>query len=147
MKAFHKITAVSLAIVFLLSSLGFTVSKIDCLQSCEEKASLYTLDDCCAEEESSQKCHEETKDLTDTYFSYITNADCCDIQTTSFDVNDFQSAPKNNIPAASYIILPVAQNYLANSITTHSFKKNNLDYPPILPHGRTLLSFISILII
>lgn len=132
MKFIQKITTVFLAIVFLLSSLGFTANKMVCLKSGKIKMSLTPVKDCCHEKKST---------------SPHIKAQCCDLTNTSFHLNDFNSAQKNTIPAAADFILPINKYAITyENCNNHPSKLFFTDLPPPL-YGRQLLSFISTLII
>jgi hypothetical protein len=133
MKTLQKITSVFLAVTFLVSSLGFTVNKMVCLKSGYTKLSLLHVKDCCPEKKSSIP---------------VIKSDCCDITNTFFDLGDLRLSQKTEI------VQPFAVQYLFTSRifvpAAHSFSKaaalSFTDLPPPR-HGRTLLSFISSLII
>ncbi|MES2286978.1 MAG: hypothetical protein V4547_14905 [Bacteroidota bacterium] len=132
MKAIKKTTALFLAMVFILSSLGFTINKMICFKSGKVKVSLSHLKDCCAEEKSALP---------------IVKAQCCDINSTSFHLNDFNSSQKNNVPVADDCVLAINKySFPCGNYNTPSSKLLFADLPPPL-YGRQLLSFISILII
>lgn len=132
MKAIKKITALSLAMVFLLSSLGFTINKMVCFKSGKTKISLTQLKDCCPKKESANP---------------VVKAQCCDINNTSFHFNDFNSSSKKNIPTAGDCVLSI-NKYSFKLINYHNLSTELFfaDLPPPL-YGRQLLSFISILVI
>ncbi len=132
MKAIKKTTALFLAVVFILSSLGFTINKMICFKSGKVKVSLSQLKDCCPEEKSSLP---------------VIKAPCCNINSTSFHLNDFNSSQKNNIPVADDCVLAINKYACTNgNYNRPSSKFIFADLPPPL-YGRQLLSFISILII
>ncbi|MCE9538647.1 MAG: hypothetical protein K8R85_05450 [Bacteroidetes bacterium] len=132
MKVIKKTTTLLLAMVFILSSLGFTINKMVCLKSGKVKISLSNLKDCCPEEKSSLP---------------VIKAQCCDINNTSFHLNDFNSSQKNNIPVADDCVLAINKySFATQNYNTPSSKLVFTDLPPPL-YGRQLLSFISILII
>lgn len=132
MKAIKTTITLFLAIVFILSSLGFTINKMVCLKSGKVRISLSNLKDCCPEEKSSIP---------------VIKAQCCDINNTSFHLNDFNSSQNNTIPVADDCVLAInkfsftSRNY--SNLTSELFFA---DLPPPF-YGRQLLSFISILII
>lgn len=132
MKLFQKIASVFLAIVFLLSSLGFTLNKMVCLKSGKTKISLVNVKDCCPEKKSTTP---------------IIKSKCCDLQNSSFKLKDFSVVQKNEIAAHEQISFTSTTLFYFNSIATE--KKSGLaftDLPPPL-YGRTLLNFISVLTI
>lgn len=132
MKAIKKTIALFLAMVFILSSLGFTINKMVCLKSGKVKISLSHLKDCCPEKKSSLP---------------VIKAQCCDINNTSFHLNDFNSSQKNNIPVADDCVLAINKFSFTNINCNNTTSKLVFaDLPPPL-YGRQLLSFISILII
>ncbi len=119
-----------MASVFLLSSLGLTVNKMICLESGNQQLSLTPLKDCCPENEN---------DLT------TIGSDCCDIQNTSFHLNDFQPSQEFSSQSGSEAI---PASFIFNK-SCSSVQKEILffaDLPPPL-HGRALLHFISVLTI
>ena len=132
MKAIKKTTALFLAMVFILSSLGFTINKMICLKSDKVKISLSELKDCCPQKKSSLP---------------VIKAKCCDINNTSFHLNDFNSSQKNDVPVAESCVLAIDQSSFVNSNSINPTSKLIFaDLPPPI-YGRQLLSFISILII
>jgi len=151
MKIFQKITAVFLAGVFLLSSLGFTINKMICVKSGKEKLSLVNIEDCCKSKQLVEKddcCDEETENHDLSYQNvFFTKSDCCNILNTYFDLSDFHTAKNSFVPQViSYDLFFTSdvQNVLpCQSIasTTYHFS------PPPISYGRGLLSQISVLII
>ncbi|MDQ3047502.1 MAG: hypothetical protein M3R27_08155 [Bacteroidota bacterium] len=119
-----------MASVFLLSSLGLTVNKMICLESGNQKVSLTPLQDCCPENEN---------DLASV------ESDCCDIQNSSFHLNDFQ--PSQEFSNQTFAkALPVSFVYNTPDTDIHKEILSYTDLPPPL-HGRALLRFISVLTI
>lgn len=132
MKIIKTITTLFLAVVFLISSLGFTINKMICLKNCNVEISLILDKDCCPPSKSS---------------SPILNAPCCDINNFSFHLNDYNLSQKNNIPVADNCLLSINNRALTKeNYNTLPSKLFFTDFPPLY-YGRALLSFISILII
>ena len=147
MKTLQKTTSIFLAIIFLLSSLGFTINKMACLKSGKIELSLVAIEDCCAKEEIKDACCEEENFQSDEQGTSITRSDCCEITNTSFDLSEFQKTEKNNIPPVSSNELILLPNTLTNPFYIHTSEKNIFADLSVPLHGRQLLSFISILII
>jgi hypothetical protein len=148
MKLVNKITASFLAIVFLLSSLGFTINKMSCLKTGTSKLSLVALEDCCTKKEKASEvncCDEETLEPT-IDLTTISKADCCDIVNTSFDLSDFQTSKSHSLPLAQALEMVMHPTPINSICAAHSLK-TIFNYPPPNLHGRALLSQISILII
>ena len=130
MKLFQKITSLFLAVVFVLSSLGFTINKMVCLRSGKTKVSLTHLKDCCPEKKSTIP---------------VVKAQCCDIQNSSFKLTDFNTSQKHEVPVSLELV-----SFLTSSISVPNYVDSKLsvflfaDLPPPI-HGRTLLNFISTL--
>lgn len=153
MKTIQKITSVFLAIIFLFSSLGFTISSMVCLKSGKGKISFAIIEDCCSKSKqeapvSKTGCCNDEKEFTSTEtFAIITKGDCCDINNYTYKLNDFQNSQKlaveqpivlNSIfHTSEFLPVPTSEKVL-------TFYYTNL--PPPL-HGRTLLNFISTLTI
>jgi len=132
MKAIKKTTALFLAMVFILSSLGFTINKMVCLKSGKVKISLSPLKECCPGKKNSGP---------------IVKTKCCDINNTSFHLNDFNSSQKSNISVADDYVLAINKFSFTNKNYNNTTSKLVFaDLPPPL-YGRQLLSFISILTI
>ncbi len=132
MKIFQKITALFLATVFVLSSLGFTINKMVCLKSGKTKISLTHVKDCCPEKKSTTP---------------VVKAQCCDIQNSSFKLTDFSVAQKHELPCSQELISFSEYSFATvpsavQTISVLSFA----DLPPPLS-GKSLLHFISILLI
>jgi hypothetical protein len=132
MKLFRKITSVLLAVVFLLSSMSFTISSMVCLKSGKGKVSLSVLKDCCGKKELPS---------TGTYF---TKGSCCKISNLFIKLHDFNPSVKISVgqPLVAHDFLnlfSLTPCILASSEATF----HCADLPPPC-HGRTLLSFISI---
>ena len=133
MNILKKITSVLLAVIFLVSSMGFTVNKMVCIKSGKTKISFTPLKDCCKEKKSGTP---------------VLKNKCCDITNSSFNLGNFQSSQKIRI--ANVFVLQ--SDFIKN--TTIDYPNSACaaeiicfaDIPPPL-HGRKLLSFISILII
>jgi hypothetical protein len=133
MKTLQKVTSVFLAVIFLVSSLGFTANKMVCLKSGKTKLSLVHVKDCCPEKKSSLP---------------VVKADCCDITNTFFNLCDFQNGHKLQVNKPSVIqsfcLIP---DFFANKQGILNQSVFSLaDLPPPFS-GRKILSFISILII
>ncbi len=121
-----------MVVVLLLSGLGFTINKMVCLKSGKTKISLTHVKSCCGKKGSEQS---------------TIKSNCCDLTNTSFDLRDFNSSQKVNVPFADNFVFTTWQNDLVPK--TNIYKTSNLiaaDLPPPL-HGRQLLCFISTLII
>ena len=131
MKLIQKISSVFLALTFLLSSLGVTINKMSCLKSGKTHISFIPFKDCCPEKNSSKT---------------IIKSPCCDINNTSFKLNDFDPAQKSNIPVVDKAIFLKQVSVKQTILNTTASKLSFADLTPPL-HGRQLLSFISILII
>lgn len=130
MKLFQKITSLFLAVVFVLSSLGFTINKMVCLKSGKTKVSLTHVKDCCPEKKSTIP---------------VVKSLCCDIQNSSFQLTDFNTSQKHGIPSlfelASFVTnFSTTSNLVDSKSTAFLFA----DLPPPI-YGRTLLNFISTL--
>ena len=145
MKLFQKITSVFLALVFTLSSLGFTIGKMECLKSGKTKISLSKVEDCCAKKKKQNCCNEEQNEY-DALFK-IKKADCCEISNTILQLKDFNPSQKKNVPAIDFCFLPYSTTFTISELTnTNKPLLSFADLPPPL-HGRTLLNFISVLTI
>lgn len=132
MKILQKITALFLATVFVLSSLGFTINKMVCFKSGKTLLSLTHVKDCCPDKKSTIP---------------VVKAQCCDIQNTSFKLTDYSVAQKHELPASQELISPSEYSFTfipaaVQTVAVLSFA----DLPPPLS-GRSLLQFISILLI
>ena len=132
MKIIQKITSVFLALVFLLSSLGFTVNKMTCLKSGKVKVSFLAQKDCCPEKESSLP---------------VIKSKCCDLSNTYFNLGDIQHSQKFSLEKQFSLSAPFFYSQVYNRT---SFTKSSVisyaDLPPPL-YGRALLNFISALTI
>ena len=152
MKTAQRITSVFLAAVFLFSSLGFTISSMVCLKSGKEKISLAKMEDCCvkiAEPVAPEKdacCEEKESSLPEKIIS-IEKGNCCDINSYTFNLNDFQNSQKVSleqpIAISSFFFIP---DLFTSERIENKLVYNSTDLPPPL-YGRTLLNFISILTI
>lgn len=154
MKTIQKITAVFLAVVFLFSSLGFTISSMVCIKSGKGKVSFAIIEDCCSNKKKivaiipeKTCCDDEQELIFSEPFASINKGDCCDITNFTYKLNDFQNAQQ------LFLDLPTVLNtiFISTLQSSSFFVENKLafqssDIPPP-PHGRTLLNFISILII
>lgn len=130
MNAIKKTTALFLAMVFILSSLGFTINKMVCLKSGKVKISLSHLKECCPGEKNS---------------GTIIKTKCCDINNTSFHLTDFDASQKSKINVADGCVLAINKFSFTNkNYSTTTSKLEFADLPPPIS-GRELLSFISIL--
>ena len=130
MKTIQKISSISLAVIFLLSSLGFTANKMVCLKSGKTKIAFTHFKDCCSNKNAATPLVKST---------------CCAIQNSDFQLLDHSISGKNNVPSAKYFAT------FNSFLTTCAFKQSNnfvsfsyVDLPPLLP-GRQLLFFISVL--
>jgi hypothetical protein len=132
MKAVYKITSLVLVMALLLSSLGFTVNKMICLKSGKTKISFTHVKNCCPVKKSTTP---------------IVKANCCDLQNTTFNLDDFSASQKVNTPFAVTAVLPVWQdNFIAVKFSNNNSQLFCADLsPPVSLHGRQLLSFISTL--
>lgn len=134
MKTLQKITSVFLAVIFLASSLGFTVNKMVCLKSGKTKLSLLHVKDCCPEKK---------------YAAPVIKSDCCDITNTFFNLGDLRVSQKIQIVQPFSIqCLFISQGFASDNthLDVRPLSFSFADLPPPRS-GRTLLSFISILII
>ena len=132
MQLIKKISSVLLAILFLVSSLGFTVNKMICLKSGKTKISFTKFTDCCKKNKSGLP---------------VVKANCCDLNNTSFNLDDYNFVQKNNVPTATNFIAVLHYNITSTLISNNASSKIFFsDLPPPL-YGRQLLSFISVLII
>ncbi len=134
MKIAQKIVSVFLAVVFLASSLGFTVNKMTCLKSGKVVLSATAAKECCNDKPSSKTTIKKR---------------CCDLLNSSFCLSDFQNTEKTTIEKSGASYLPLA--FLNSSDNRVIFSRVASQYfyadlPPPL-HGRQLLTFISTLII
>ncbi len=133
MNTFKKITSVLLAVIFLVSSMGFTVNRMVCIKSGKTKISFTELKDCCKEKNSTTP---------------IVKNKCCDITNSSFNLGSFQSTEKIKV-ANTFIELTAYNKFTTSDYFSCSASSEIISYADIPPplHGRSLLSFISILII
>jgi hypothetical protein len=133
MKTLQKITSVLLAVIFLVSSLGFTANKMVCLKSGKTKLSLTHVKSCCPEKKSTLP---------------VVSSQCCDITNTSFNLADLHNTSKSQV-SESFAFLPffIIPGYTFNDPSTSN--ETPFSFADLLPPlaGRDLLSFISILII
>lgn len=150
MKIFQKITSLSLAAVFLLSSLGFTINKMICLKSGKEKISFTAIEDCCATKINATKdscCEDEQNEIQYTHEAFITKSECCDIVNSNFDLSDFQTQQNNYLP--TIISFDLFYNPIFHNTTTSQLSSidviPDISFSPL--YGRDLLSHVSILII
>lgn len=153
MKTFQKITAVFLAVIFLFSSLGFTISSMVCLKSGKGKVSLAMIEDCCSPKKATTPaattncCDEEKKLPVLSGLDVIKKGECCDINNYTFNLKDFQNSQKQSVDQP-----PISQSlFYFSEIVSSTVSESKLafqfsDLPPPL-YGRTLLNFISILTI
>lgn len=132
MKSLQKTAALSLLILFLVSSLGVTINKMVCLKSGNVKVSLTQVNDCCSEKNTS---------------AYTIEAQCCVVHNTSFHLNDFNPSQYNKIPVISDCVLHYYHRKSEAVVCTkETTKLFFVDLPPP-PHGKQLLALISTLII
>lgn len=133
MKAHNKITSILLAVVFLISSLGFTVNKMVCIKSGKTKFSLTALTDCCKGKKTE---------------GAVIKKKCCLITNSTFNLGNYQNSKKINVENTIVLENSSTRTDKTNCIesTANSKVTAYADLPPPL-HGRDLLSFISTLII
>lgn len=132
MKTIKKIASVFLAVLFLVSSLGFTVNKMICLKSGKAKISFTKFNDCCKKNKSEIP---------------VVKANCCALNNTSFTLGDYNFVQKNTVSSSiNYIAVLNYSNSVIAILKNNPSKIFYSDLPPPL-HGRQLLSFISILIL
>lgn len=152
MNIFKKTAAVFLAAIFLFSSLGLTISSMVCLKSGKEKVSLVVIEDCCIKNEKIMPvavacCADEKEELPLSQKAFLKEDDCCDINNFAIKLNDFKNAQKLSVeqPAVLNTLFASAEiTPSASSEITSAFHYTDLP-PPF--YGRTLLNFISTLII
>ncbi|HEY0030090.1 MAG TPA: hypothetical protein VGC65_04985 [Bacteroidia bacterium] len=140
MLVFKKIATVFLAVIFLFSSLGFTISSMVCLKSGKGKISLSALEDCCSKKQTVPPAEDQPG-------SVIKKGDCCAINNYTIKLTDFQAAQKTMAeqPAVfSSLFLPADYTIATSAKQSSVFLYSDL--PPPL-YGRQLLSFISTLVI
>ncbi|MFL5764531.1 MAG: HYC_CC_PP family protein [Bacteroidia bacterium] len=130
MKILQKITAVFLALVFLLSSMSFTVSSMVCLKSGKGKVSFSIQKNCCKKKEIPSKG------------TYFTKGDCCDINNVFIRLHDFNPSKKLHIEQP--IAVSSTHLYVADKIFSCG-DDSSLHYTDLPPpyHGRMLLNLIS----
>jgi len=131
MKVIQKITSVFLALVFLLSSLGFTVNKMTCLKSGKVRVSFVAQKDCCPEKKSSLP---------------IIKSKCCDLSNSYFNLSDVQHSQKLSLEKQFSSIAPFFYSQINFSSASKMSAISYADLPPP-KSGRTLLNFISVLTI
>jgi hypothetical protein len=133
MKTAQKIFSVFLAIIFLISSLGFTANKMVCVKSGKTKLSLVNLKDCCPQKKSSPS---------------TIKSHCCDITNTFFNLGDLNNSHnfQSNKNFNSQLIHAIPGYFVSNDHIADQPLFIFADLPPPLS-GRQLLSLISILII
>src|ERR1043166_7604151 len=129
MKILKKITSLSLAVVFLLSSMSFTVSSMVCIKSGKGKVSLSIQKDCCKKKPLPSKG------------VYFTKGGCCDIKNLFIKLHDFNPSKKLTVDQ------PLILNSFGYSENERTFSSQNYslhhsDLPPPY-HGRSILNFIS----
>lgn len=152
MKITYKIASILLAGIFLISSLGFTISSMVCIKSGKGKVSLSVIEDCCAKKPSQDVskeicCDDDQAVIVPKGVTVIKKGECCDINSYSFHLNDFQSAKKLalNQPTVFQTLFSVLTiDAISAGESKLSFQYSDL--PPPL-YGRTLLNFISLLTI
>ncbi len=128
MKSVQKITSITLAVIFLLSGLGFTANKMVCLKSGKTKLSLVHVKACCPEKKS---------DILQI------NSKCCDLKNTFFQLGSFQSSQKciiENPAALSILFLP---SYSFKFLSFKYVQSFFISDSPFSISGRQLLSCIS----
>lgn len=152
MKITNKIASVFLAAVFLYSSLGFTISSMVCVKSGKGKVSLALIEDCCSKAEfvSEAKapcCEDEQEAVHPDNMTVIKEGECCDINSYSFHLDDFQNAQKTSVDqVALFDSIFNSSPTFSSDAAEHKLSFQYADLPPPL-YGRTLLNFISSLII
>ena len=149
MKVIQKITSLSLAIVFLLSSLGFTISKMSCIKTGKSKLSLVALEDCCIKKEKKSEincCDDEVAEANPN-LTAISKSDCCDINNTTFDLSDFHSSSKEKLPQASDFEFILFQTNASTCNFSSDLPYKYFLESPFSLSSRELLSKFSILII
>lgn len=128
-----KISSLFLAIVFLLSSFGFTINKMICLESGNVEISLTDIDDCCSGMESAN--------------AVLKTKCCCNFSSTTFQLFEFYSSQKNKIPDSVGAVLSMNKSLFPTIICSIPVSELCFIDLPLPIYGRKLLSFISILII
>jgi hypothetical protein len=131
MKFISKHISVFLAVVFLLSSLGFTANRMICLKSGKQKISLIPINDCCKKT---------------TLGKHSVKSKCCDINNNEFQLSDFRSVEKTEtIPIKLHLF------ELPFFLVQHSNVSTEYVYiffpPPPLLFGKIYIHFISTLLI
>jgi hypothetical protein len=127
MKVLNKIACIFLAFSFLVSSLGFTASKMVCRKSGTLKRSLTPLSDCCK------------KDITKHRFQHS----CCDITNIYSGLSDFSASSKAAAGDCSFFVLPFSTGEKLADVKVQP--KTLLFFPDLPPpyYGRNLLAHIS----
>lgn len=132
MTTVKKITSFFLAILFLVSSLGFTINRMVCLKSGKVKVSLVHEKECCPSKRSELP---------------VIKSKCCDIMNSYFNLGDFHESLKQNIDKP--LVAEIPFNFSTFSVIPFTSSQERTvsfaDLPP--PSGRQLLSLISVLII
>ena len=133
MNILKKITSVLLAMIFLVSSMGFTVNKMVCIKSGKTKISFSALKDCCREKKSGTP---------------VLKNKCCDITNSSFNLESFERPEKIKV-ANTFVLQPAFINNTTIDYSNSACAAEIISFADIPPplYGRKLLSFISILII
>ncbi len=153
MKILNKIAAILLAVIFLLSGLGITITSMVCMKSGKGKASFAMIEDCCAKKKEvspraqTDCCNDDEEIFYSEPITIIKKGECCDINSLSFQLNDFQSAKKLSIDhPAVFNSLFHSSETLNSSTSENKLSFQYSDLPPPL-YGRTLLNYISLLTI
>ena len=128
----QKITSFFLIAVVLLSSLSLSANKMVCLKSGKTKLSLVHMKNCCTGK----------NDQASTIKS-----NCCDIQNTFFDLDDFSVSETININSFAWGTDIILHHLF--ELNDKFDSKTSLLYSDSSPptYGRGLLTSISILII
>jgi hypothetical protein len=119
-----------MAVLFLVSGMGITMSRMSCLKSGKTRVAFHELKDCCAKKSDVPVAIKEN---------------CCDIKTSSLKLANFQSSQKGQLKPV--VVGPFQYNeFSGTSLKPHTISPTK-EKIPIPKHGRQLLSFISILTI
>ena len=142
MKAVQKITSVSLALVFLFSSLGITISSMVCLKTGKGQVTFSSMDDCCSKKDKKEKPSRIPRSN-----AILEKASCCDVNTFTIKLNEFQKAEHSiaGEPVILQSLFTTAAPFTASK-AQHASAWQFADLPPPLS-GRTLLTRISTLLI
>ncbi len=129
MKLLQKITSVFLAFVFTLSSLGFTIGKMECLKSGKTKISFTQAKECCPEKKTTTP---------------VLKSKCCNIFNSSLKLKDHSIAIKNIVPQADQILLVYTPslNYSIYNSSESFLSFYTTSPPPII--DRDIFSLFSV---